>query len=133
MYYHTNNFVYIIFMIIGFTCDYLDGYLSRSLDLKSDIGNILDKIVDKINQSMLLLVLTTKFKVSKMYLLFYFIREIVMLVLRKFKFRSKFSSIHGKLKTSIFPIVLVLFHNNNILKNIYLNCWSVYNIATLCI
>lgn len=131
MYYLTNNSIYIIFMVIGFICDYLDGYFSRKLNLKSDIGNILDKVVDKINQTMSLILLIKKFKISKLYLLFYFTREIIMFILRKRNIKPKFSSIHGKIKTFIFPLILIFFHKKYSINKFYLKCWSIYNFITL--
>ena len=114
MYNLTSNIVYLIYMIIGFTFDYMDGYVSRKLKLKSDLGNILDKIVDKINQTCLLATIINKYTISKWYLILFFIREIIMLLLRKLGLKSKMSSFHGKLKTFIFPLSVILFHYNSI-------------------
>jgi len=54
MYNLTNKTVYLIYMVIGCLCDYLDGYFARKFKIESNFGNFLDKIVDKINQSFIL-------------------------------------------------------------------------------
>ena len=48
-YYLTRNIIYLVFACIGFLFDFLDGWLARKFNIKSKIGNILDKIVDKLH------------------------------------------------------------------------------------
>jgi hypothetical protein len=112
-YYLTKNIIYLVYACIGFLFDFLDGWLARKFNIKSKIGNILDKIVDKLNQSMLLLLL------------------IIMFYLRIKKIKSKYSSIHGKLKTSLFPLTIILYHFKNPYAFIYLNLITFYNYITL--
>lgn len=130
-YYHTNNIVYLITALIGFTCDYLDGFVARKLNISSNFGNILDKLVDKINQIGILLLLIIKFNVSPIYLILYIIRETIIYIMRKNNMKSTSSSIHGKLKTALFPLLLLLFHFNVSIRIEYLQLLTLYNFITL--
>ena len=132
-YYHTNNFIYIITALVGFTCDYLDGYIARKFNLSSYFGNILDKLVDKINQIGILLLLIFKFNISPIYLLLYIIRETIIFIMRKNNMKSTSSSFYGKLKTALFPLLLLLFHYNVSIKMEFLQLLTIYNFITLLI
>ncbi len=132
-YYHTNNFIYILIALIGFSCDYFDGYIARKFNLSSKFGNIIDKFVDKINQVGILSLLIIKFDVSPIYLLLYIIREAIMLFMRKNNMKSVSSSFHGKLKTALFPLLLILFHFNFNIKIVFLQLLTIYNFITLLI
>lgn len=131
MYNLTKNGIYLLYMIIGFCCDYLDGYYAKKLNLSSKLGNILDKIVDKINHTAIFITIISQYKQSRWYLILFFIREIIMYLLRKLKLKQSTSSPHGKLKTFIFPLSLLFFHKNIIFSKIYLKLWSVYNYLTI--
>jgi cardiolipin synthase len=130
-YYHTNNYLYIITALIGFTCDYLDGYIARKYNLSSYFGNILDKLVDKINQVGILLLLIFKFNISPIYLLLYIIRETIIFIMRKNNMKSTSSSFYGKLKTALFPLLLILFHFNVSIRIEFLQLLTIYNFITL--
>jgi CDP-diacylglycerol--glycerol-3-phosphate 3-phosphatidyltransferase len=130
-YYQTNNFIYIITALIGFSCDYFDGYIARKYNISSDFGNILDKLVDKINQVGILLLLIFKFNISPIYLLLYIIREVIIFIMRKNNMKSISSSFHGKLKTALFPLLLLLFHYNVSIKMEFLQLLTIYNFITL--
>jgi phosphatidylglycerophosphate synthase len=132
-YYHTNNYVYLLTALIGFSCDYFDGYIARKYNISSAFGNILDKMVDKINQIGILLLLIIKFNISPIYLLLYIIRESIMIYLRMNNKKSVSSSFHGKLKTALFPLLLLLFHFDASIKLDYLNILTIYNFITLLI
>lgn len=41
--------------LIGFSFDFIDGFIARKFKLTSDFGNILDKIIDKLTQHNILL------------------------------------------------------------------------------
>jgi len=130
-YYHTNNILYLITALIGFTCDYLDGVVARKLNISSHFGNILDKLVDKINQIGILLLLIIKFNVSPIYLILYIIRETIIYIMRKNNMKSTSSSFYGKLKTALFPLLLLLFHFNVSIRIEYLQLLTIYNFITL--
>ena len=127
----TNNYSYLILAFIGFSCDYFDGYIARKYNMSSSLGNTLDKMVDKINQIGILLLLIIKFNISPVYLFIYILREIIMYLMRKNNMKSVSSSFYGKLKTFLFPLLLVLFHYKVIMKNIYLDLLTIFNFVTL--
>lgn len=130
-YYITNNYIYIIIAFIGFSCDFWDGYIARKYNMSSNIGNTLDKMVDKINQIGILLLLIIRFNISPIYLFIYILREIIMYIMRKNNMKPVSSSFYGKLKTFLFPILLILFHYNIIYRNIYLDLLTIFNFVTL--
>ncbi len=130
-YYITNNYNYIILAIIGFSCDFWDGYIARKYNINSSIGNILDKTVDKINQTAILILLIFKFNISPIYLFIYILREIIMFIMRKNDMKPISSSFYGKLKTFLFPVLLVLFHCDINIKTLYLNILTIFNFCTL--
>jgi cardiolipin synthase len=133
LYYKTSNILFIVTSLIGFSCDYLDGYIARKFNISSSIGNILDKLVDKINQISILLLLIFKFNISPVFLIIYIIREIIMYMMRKYNLKSVSSSFYGKLKTALFPLLLILFHFNINIKYIYLVLLTIFNLLTLII
>lgn len=133
LYYKTSNILFIVTSLIGFSCDYFDGYIARKFNISSSIGNILDKLVDKINQISILLLLILKFNISPIFLIIYIIREIIMYMMRKYNLKSVSSSFYGKLKTSLFPLLLILFHFNINIKYIYLILLTIFNLLTLLI
>ena len=133
MYNLTKKPIYLIYLVIGCLCDYLDGYFARKFKIESNFGNFLDKIVDKINQSLMLLTIINVYNESWYYLFFFIIRELIMFLSRYLKCKSQKSSFYGKLKTFIFPISLFLYHYNFIGKKIYLNFLTIFNFITLLI
>ena len=133
MYLNTSNSIFILISLFGFSCDYWDGYIARKYNISSSFGNILDKLVDKICQILLLLILIIKFNVSSNYLFLYLLREIIIYLMRINNMKSANSSFYGKLKTFLFPLLLILFHYNIPVKYIYLNLLTLFNFITLLI
>ena len=131
MYYMTSDIYYIILGCIGFSCDYFDGVVARTYNITSDMGNTLDKMVDKINQIVLLTILMLKFNVSPIYIYLYIQREVIMFLMRKYNMKSTSSSFYGKLKTFLFPVTIILFHSKSNIKYIFLNTLTVFNYITL--
>lgn len=131
MYNLTHKTIYIIYLVIGCLCDYLDGYFARKFKIESNFGNFLDKIVDKINQSFILITICHKYRISWNYFYLFIIREIIMYTLRRLKFKSPKSSFYGKLKTFIFPLSLILYHYDAIGKKIFLKLLTLFNFVTL--
>ncbi len=131
MYNITQKTVYIVFMVIGYLCDYLDGYFARKFKNETNLGNFLDKIVDKINQSIMLIIICYKYKTSFIYYYLFLIREIIMFLMRYLKLKSHKSSFIGKLKTFIFPLIIIFYHFNFIRKKIFLNFLTIFNFITL--
>lgn len=131
MYNLTQKSIYLVYMIIGCLCDYLDGYFARKFKSESNLGNFLDKIVDKINQSLILITIIKLHKETWIYLFFFIIRELIIFLQRYFKIKSSKSSFYGKLKTFIFPLSLILYDQNHIHKKIFLNFLTIFNFITL--
>jgi phosphatidylglycerophosphate synthase len=118
-------------MISGFSCDYFDGYVARKLNLVSYTGNILDKCADKINHTFLLAVIINKYNENKYYLFLYFLRELIVFILRKTGIKPLTSSEHGKIKTFLFPLTIFYYHYNLQMKQTYLILWFIYNFFTI--
>ena len=130
--YYTNSGIYILTAIIGFHCDFIDGRIARKLNITSKFGNKLDKIVDKINQTSLLLVCYLKYNISIWYLLLFLLREFIMYKLRKNKLKSVSSSKLAKIKTYIFPYIFILYWlEYTKIANIMLTCITIFNFYTL--
>ncbi len=74
-------FLALTFMVLGVATDFLDGYIARRFNQRSNLGRMADPVIDKIN------VLTVSFylALSKMYLfpmwyfLFLLIREMILM------------------------------------------------------
>ena len=130
-YYQTNSIIYIILALIGFSCDYFDGYIARKYNRTSEFGNVLDKFVDKVNQMGIHILLMAMYNVSPIYIIIYVIREIIMYLMRKNKMKPKTSSFYGKLKTSLYPILLILYHFDIYFKEEYLQLLTTFNMMTL--
>jgi CDP-diacylglycerol--glycerol-3-phosphate 3-phosphatidyltransferase len=131
MFKSTQKSIYLVYMVIGCLCDYLDGYFARKFKIESNFGNFLDKIVDKFNQSFILFLIIKLYNESWSYLVLYALREIIILLSRCFNLKSSKSSFHGKLKTFIFPLSIILYHYNHIDKKIFLNFLTIFNFITL--
>lgn len=132
-YYHTHNILYIVTALIGFSCDYFDGYIARKFNLSSEFGNTLDKFVDKINQIGIHILLMIMYNVSPIYIIIFIIREIIMFIARKNNMKPSTSSFYGKLKTSLYPVLLILYHFDIFFKEEYLQVLTVFNMMTLLI
>lgn len=132
--YNTNlDCLYLYLMLFGFTFDYFDGYLARRLNQTSSLGNILDKITDKVNHFALLNVIMYNYDKSYYYLYMYILREIIIFVLRLSNLKLATSTYHAKVKTVLFPFCLLFYHYNIFGKDIYFNLWFLYNFLTIAI
>lgn len=130
-YLQTNNKLYIYLCLFGFLFDTFDGIVARKLQIKSELGNILDKLSDKINQNNVLLFLYYKYNLSLYYYYIFLIRELSMYISRIYGYRSIYSSVVGKIKTFLFPLILLPFIYDLEIKYLLLNILSVINIISL--
>ena len=132
--YNTNlDGIYLYLMLIGFTFDFFDGYIARRLNTTSSLGNILDKITDKVNHLALLNVVMYRYDKSYYYLYLYILREIIIFILRINNLKAATSTYHAKVKTVLFPLCLLFYHYHIIGKDIYFNLWFIYNFLTIII
>jgi phosphatidylglycerophosphate synthase len=131
-FYYTDSGIYILLGAIGFHCDFIDGKIARKLNITSKLGNILDKTVDKINQSVLLIVFYLKYNTTILYLLLFLVRESIMYYMRINKLKSMASSKLAKIKTYIFPYIFILYWlQYTRIANILLACITLFNFYTL--
>jgi cardiolipin synthase len=78
---HVQRFWALFWILLGIATDNIDGFLARKLNQQSDLGRMMDPIIDKIN----LLVATTYMVFSKDYVfplwfyIFLLVRELAML------------------------------------------------------
>ena len=131
-FYYTSSGIYILLGAIGLHCDFIDGKIARKLNITSAFGNKLDKIIDKINQTCLLILFYLKYNISIWYLLLFLIREFIMFTLRKNKLKSMSSSKLAKIKTYIFPYIFILYWlQYTKLANIMITSITIFNFYTL--
>ncbi|WP_434414582.1 CDP-diacylglycerol--glycerol-3-phosphate 3-phosphatidyltransferase [symbiont of Argiope bruennichi] len=118
----------IIFLLCGFT-DFLDGYIARKYKCVSDIGKLLDPLIDKILINFYLITIVVFTKIGKNYffiLITFLLRDYVVDFLRLIFSKEKIiikASIYGKLKTVIQIIFITLllisfYFENNIFSQI---------------
>jgi CDP-diacylglycerol--glycerol-3-phosphate 3-phosphatidyltransferase len=72
----------LFFMILGVATDFLDGYIARKFDQRSNLGRIADPVIDKINvlTVSLFLVLSKAYFFPMWYFLFLLIRELLVML-----------------------------------------------------
>jgi phosphatidylglycerophosphate synthase len=117
--------------LLGFTFDYFDGYVARKFKMESNLGNILDKFVDKLNQNNILLFLYYKYNVSLFYYKLFLFRECLMFLSRYYGYKKVTSSTIAKVKTFIFPFLLPVFYSDINMQYIFLYSLTIMNFLTL--
>ena len=72
----------LFFMLLGVATDFLDGFIARKFDQRSNLGRIADPIIDKINVLTVCcyLVISDIYHFPLWYFLFLLIREILLLL-----------------------------------------------------
>lgn len=108
--------------------DMLDGYIARKYNMITELGKCLDPIADKLTQFILFICLLSKYKMAKVILIIFLIKEISVTIVG-FKViyeqgKNDGAKWYGKLSTVIFyvvTVVLVIFTKiNSIFANILL-------------
>lgn len=108
--------------------DMLDGYIARKYNMITELGKCLDPIADKLTQLILFICLLSKYKIAKVILIIFLIKEISVTIVG-FKVicelgKNDGAKWYGKLSTVIFyvvTVVLVIFTEiNSIFANILL-------------
>lgn len=108
--------------------DMLDGYIARKYNMITELGKCLDPIADKLTQFILLICLLSKYKMAKVILIIFLIKEIIVTIIG-YKViceqgKNDGAKWYGKLSTVIFyvvTVVLLIFTKiNSIFANILL-------------
>ena len=105
----------ILFIMLSLT-DFLDGYLARKLEQKSDLGALIDPVADKIIVIGTLILLVEKGIAPSIPVIIITLREILISAWRSYKGESTgaviAASLSGKVKTvfQIIAIIMLLFN-----------------------
>ncbi len=107
------NWYILLLIVIASLTDILDGYISRKLNMVTDLGIVLDPLADKLAMAVILitLVIFRKFHLSLVILLMYRDLLIVLigaLVVKKID-KPIMANIWGKLNTTLIAILVILF------------------------
>lgn len=119
-----NNFYLALILTSLFALtDTLDGYFARKYKIISDFGKDLDTVIDKVFATSLLIPLT----INKPILLINVLGEVLISIVgikAKLDHKNTYSSIIGKLKTTLLSITIALFYASLIYKlnTTSLNC-----------
>ena len=93
--------------------DFLDGYLARRLNSKSNFGVQLDQIADKIVALYFFIDLFSRGQISNWFIILFFVREGMILIGRQFGLNISDSNIWGKVKTVIVYVFIAVINCNN--------------------
>jgi len=110
------NIWLLIVALIGASTDILDGYLSRRMNLVTELGIILDPLADKIAMAAIFfaLILYRNFPVPLLALLLY--RDLLIILagalVLKEEGKPMMANVWGKANTAIFAILALLFMMN---------------------
>jgi len=107
------NWYILLLIVIAALTDILDGYISRKLNMVTDLGIVLDPLADKLAMAIILiaLVIFRKFHLSLVILLMYRDLLIVLigaLVVKKID-KPIMANKWGKMNTSLIAILVILF------------------------
>ena len=76
-----NRFAALLLLLLSGATDIADGFIARRYHQVSDFGKILDPLADKLTQAALLLCLTARYPLMLPLILFFALREIIMISL----------------------------------------------------
>lgn len=111
-FYPTPLFLFISASWCGLS-DFLDGYLAKRLNSKSDFGAKFDQIVDKIVALYFFIELFTRGQIAIWFIILFFLREGLILIGRNLSLNRAASNIWGKIKTVLVYILIALIYCNN--------------------
>lgn len=99
------------FLILSGVTDFLDGFLSRSLNQQTKLGEILDPIADKLTLISIMICVGTKFRSVFPFMIILIIKETCMLIAGAYLFKRTQKTIkarwYGKLGTVFFYFSLI--------------------------
>jgi phosphatidylglycerophosphate synthase/phosphatidylglycerophosphatase A len=96
--------------------DFLDGYLAKRLNSKSNFGIKLDQIADKIVALYFFIELFTRGQIAIWFIILFFLREGLILIGRNFGLNIVDSNSWGKLKTVFVYVFIGYVYCNNYLQ-----------------
>ena len=106
----------LVIALIGAATDILDGYVSRKMNLVTDLGIVLDPLADKIGMAVVFigLILYRHFPIPLLALLLYRDLMIVLAgaIVLKEEGKPMMANVWGKANTAIFAILALLFMMN---------------------
>lgn len=91
--------VAVVAFLVGAATDWLDGFLARSLNQESDLGKLLDPLVDKLLTIAPLLILVELGELPAWGVFFLIARELVITAWRQGQPQIQGANLWGKLKT----------------------------------
>ncbi len=110
------NWWLLLIALIGSATDILDGYLSRKMNLVTDLGIILDPLADKIGMAVVFiaLIMYRNFPIPLLVLLLYRDLMIVLAgtIVLKEEGKPMMANVWGKANTAIFALLALLFMMN---------------------
>ena len=96
--------------------DFLDGYLAKRLNSKSNFGVQLDQIADKIVALYFFIELSSRGQISIWFIILFFVREVLILIGRQIGLNKSESNIWGKTKTVLVYVLIVIVYCNHFLQ-----------------
>lgn len=105
------NWAAVVIFISGVT-DIVDGFIARRYNMVSDFGKILDPVADKLTQAAIIICLTVKYKLMFGLIIFFAVKEIIMVTMGFIAIKKKDSvnsaKWYGKANTVVLYAVMML-------------------------
>jgi CDP-diacylglycerol--glycerol-3-phosphate 3-phosphatidyltransferase len=115
-----------LLLALSFITDFFDGFVARQRKQFSELGRILDPIMDKLNVATIMVFLTIWRDLPLWYLLIVILRDLVILILSLYVINREQhvpqSNLIGKVTLVVFLLVIVL----------YIMDWQPYAFIALC-
>ena len=112
----SSDYYALLFMFLAGISDFLDGRVARRLNQKSDLGRILDPVIDKISVGLIMLVLTAHKDLPLWYALIVIGRDVILLfaslfVISRIRFVIESDAL-GKYTATCLALVIITFTIN---------------------
>jgi cardiolipin synthase len=99
-------------LILSAITDLLDGKIARKFNMVSELGKILDPIADKVTQGVLLICLSSEYKLTRALLLLFLVKESYMIIMgARMVVKTQANDgakWYGKVNTTVFYIVMAI-------------------------
>lgn len=110
------DFIAIILMALACLTDFLDGYYARKLDKKSNVGRMLDPLIDKLSVDTAMLVLASAKGLPYWYVFIVIFRDLFLLLGGTFVISKRRLVVEsnklGKWTSTLFALVIISFTIN---------------------